>query len=85
MKTTKNGNLQQLLQDVLDDSGYRKMLEDDNETERLENVKSLLDDIKQYSTDYPDSTLDEYLQMIAYFTFSNLLINSSLSYAGILN
>lgn len=63
-----NEQLEQILEDVLDDSGYRKMLEDDNETERLENVKSLLDDIKQYSTDYPDSTLDEYLQMIALYT-----------------
>jgi len=44
------------------------MLEKDGETERLENVKSLLDDIKQYSQDYPDSSLDEYLQMIALYT-----------------
>lgn len=44
------------------------MLEKDNETERLENVKSLLDDIKEYSEDYPDSSLDEYLQMIALYT-----------------
>ena len=64
----KNGDLETLLQEVLDDSGYRTMLEKDGETERLENVKSLLDDIKQYSQDYPDSTLDEYLQMIALYT-----------------
>ena len=44
------------------------MLEKDSETERLENIKSLLDDIKQYSVDYPDSGLDEYLQMIALYT-----------------
>lgn len=64
----KNGDLEVLLQEVLDDSGYRTMLEKDGETERLENIKSLLDDIKQYSQDYPDSTLDEYLQMIALYT-----------------
>ena len=64
----KNGDLELLLQEVLDDSGYRTMLEKDGETERLENIKSLLDDIKQYSQDYPDSTLDEYLQMIALYT-----------------
>lgn len=57
-----------LLKEVLDDSGYRTMLEKDNETERLENVKALLDDIKQYSEDYPDSSLDEYLQMISLYT-----------------
>ena len=64
----KEKDLEKLLEEVLDDSGYRTMLEKDNETERLENVKSLLDDIKQYSEDYPDSTLDEYLQMIALYT-----------------
>lgn len=64
----ENGmDMEELLQEVLDDSGYRTMLEKENETERLENVKSLLDDIKQYSEDYPDSSLDEYLQMIALY------------------
>ena len=61
-------DLELLLQEVLDDSGYRMMLENEGETERLENVKSLLDDIKQYSEDYPESTLDDYLQMIALYT-----------------
>ena len=64
----KTMDLELLLQEVLNDSGYRMMLEKDGETERLENVKSLLDDIKQYSLDYPDSSLDEYLQMIALYT-----------------
>ena len=60
--------LELLLQEVLDDSGYRKMLEDENETERLENIKSLVDDIKEYASNYPDSSLDEYLQNIALYT-----------------
>ena len=60
--------LEALLQEVLDDSGYRTMLENENETERLENIKSLLDDIKEYSENYPDSTLDEYLMMISLYT-----------------
>ncbi|MBQ1307534.1 MAG: UvrD-helicase domain-containing protein, partial [Erysipelotrichaceae bacterium] len=64
----KTMDLELLLQEVLDDSGYRAMLEKDSETERLENIKSLLDDIKQYSVDYPDSSLDDYLQMIALYT-----------------
>ena len=63
-----NVDLETLLQEVLDDSGYRTMLEKENETERLENVKSLLDDIQQYTVDYPDSSLDEYLQMISLYT-----------------
>ena len=60
--------LEVLLQEVLNDSGYRTMLEKDNETERLENVKSLIDDIKEYSEDYPGSTLQDYLSMISLYT-----------------
>jgi len=60
--------LELLLQDVLIDSGYRAMLEKDNETERLENVKSLIDDIKEYSENYPGSTLADYLSMISLYT-----------------
>ncbi|MBQ1477352.1 MAG: UvrD-helicase domain-containing protein [Erysipelotrichaceae bacterium] len=60
--------LEELLQEVLDDSGYRTMLEKENETERLENVKSLLDDITEYQETYPESTLDDYLQMISLYT-----------------
>lgn len=44
------------------------MLEKDNETERMENVKSLIDDIKEYSENYPGSTLADYLSMIALYT-----------------
>ena len=60
--------LEKLLNEVLDDSGYRVMLEKDNETERLENVKSLIDDIKEYQEFYPESTLEDYLQMISLYT-----------------
>ena len=63
-----NIDLELLLQEVLDDSGYRTMLESENETERLENIKSLVDDIKEYAINYPDSSLDEYLQNIALYT-----------------
>lgn len=64
----ENIELELLLQEVLDDSGYRTMLESENETERLENIKSLVDDIKEYAMNYPDSSLDEYLQNIALYT-----------------
>lgn len=62
------GNLELLLQHVLDDSGYREYLTKENETERLENVKSLVDDIAEYQQTYPESSLDEYLQMISLYT-----------------
>ena len=61
-------NLEILLQRVLDDSGYRDYLTKENETERLENVKSLVDDITEYQRTYPESNLDEYLQMISLYT-----------------
>ncbi len=67
-KDAEELELELLLQEVLNDSGYRMMLEKDNETERLENVKSLLDDISEYQESYPDSSLDEYLQMISLYT-----------------
>lgn len=64
--------LEQLLQRVLDESGYRRHLEDEKETERLENIKSLLDDISEYQEIYPESTLEEYLQMISLYTDKNV-------------
>ena len=60
--------LEKLFEEVLTDSGYREMLEKDNETERLENIKTLIDDIKEYEETYPDSSLDEYLMMISLYT-----------------
>ena len=60
--------LEEILEEVIDDSGYRTMLENDHETERLENVKSLIDDIKDYENNYPGSTLADYLSMISLYT-----------------
>ena len=45
-----------------------QMLEDDKETERIENVKELINDIEDFETANPDGTLDEYLQQIALYT-----------------
>ena len=67
-KDVENIPLENLLTEVLDDSGYRTMLEKDNETERLENVKSLIDDIKEYQEIYPGSSLADYLSMISLYT-----------------
>ena len=64
----QNERLDDVFTAVLDDSGYRTMLEKDKETERLENVKSLLDDIREYEKTYPDSSLSDYLQMISLYT-----------------
>ena len=52
------------LERVIDESGYRFMLETDKESERLENLKELINDVKEFQETYPESTLDEYLQMV---------------------
>ena len=43
------------------------MLEEDHETDRLENLKELIDDIKEFTENYPDSSLDEYLQQVSLY------------------
>ena len=60
--------LEDVLTDVFEQSGYRSMLEKENEIERIENVKSLIDDIKDYQETYPGSTLADYLSMISLYT-----------------
>lgn len=61
-------SLDNLFRAVLDESGYREMLEKDHETERLENVKSLLDDVNNYVENYPETGLEDYLQFISLYT-----------------
>ncbi len=56
-----------LFETILDESGYKAMLEEDHETDRLENLKSLIDDVKEFSKNYPESSLDEYLQQVTLY------------------
>ena len=56
-----------LFETILDESGYKAMLEEDHETDRLENLKELIDDIKEFTENYPDSSLDEYLQQVSLY------------------
>lgn len=61
-------SISMMLEAILEESGYLKMLEDDKEVERLENIKELINDIEDFEEKYPDGTLDEYLQQIALYT-----------------
>lgn len=61
-------DLQELLERVLDLTGYRLMLSASNEEERLDNIKELIKDIIDYQQNYPDSNLEEYLQMVSLYT-----------------
>lgn len=60
-------DVESILQMVLEESGYRYQLEQAQETERLENIKELLNDIESFQKNYPESTLEEYLQLVALY------------------
>jgi DNA helicase-2/ATP-dependent DNA helicase PcrA len=60
-----------VLQMVISESGYKQMLEasaDAFDQERLENLKELIGDIKEFSAAAPEATLEDYLQMVALYT-----------------
>ena len=61
-------SISMLLENLLEESGYLKMLEEEKETERLENIKELINDIEIFEENNSDGTLDEYLQQIALYT-----------------
>lgn len=52
---------------ILKDAGYMQALEKDKEYERIENIKELMDDAREFMADNPDSPLDEYLQAAALY------------------
>ena len=68
-KISSEGKLEpfQLFEQIIEDSGYRAMLEENNEVDRIENLKELIDDVKEFSENYPDSTLEEYLQLVSLY------------------
>lgn len=56
-----------LFETIIEESGYRKMLEDAGEQDRLENVRELIGDLKEYCEEDPEGGLDEYLQTVALY------------------
>ena len=65
-----------LFENIIEESGLRAMLEDDHETDRLENLKELIDDVREFSENYPDSTLEEYLQLVSLYGDRDETMNS---------
>ena len=61
-------SLEDFFEYVLDETGYLKMLSDENEEERIENLKELKQDIALSIQENPNLTLEEYLQDVALFT-----------------
>lgn len=64
----KEVDLLDFFDQVVEKSGYKQMLEDKKEEERLENVMELKEDIHQALLNDPDLTLESYLQDVALFT-----------------
>ncbi len=55
-----------ILEDLIIDIGYYDYLKnDDDYDDRMENVKSLISDMRTYQHENPESTLDEYLQNVS--------------------
>ncbi len=57
----------QVAEVIFKESGYLKSLEDNHEEDRIDNVKELINDIKQFVSDREDGSLEEYLQMITLY------------------
>ena len=66
----------ELFESIIEESGLRKMLEDDHELDRVENLKELIDDVKEFTENYPESTLDEYLQLVSLYGDRDETMNS---------
>ena len=56
-----------LFEQIIEESGYRAMLTEAKEQDRIENLKELIDDVKEFSETYPESSLDEYLQLVSLY------------------
>ncbi len=59
--------IDELIQEVLEKSGLRPMLMKDKETDRLENIKELINDALDFMLRYPDADIIEYLQMVSLY------------------
>ncbi len=63
----KEKPLLEILERMANDSGLRKMYEEAHEMDRMENIKELINDVITFQNQYPEATLDEYLQMVSLY------------------
>lgn len=52
---------------VMNESGYRAFLESENDMDNLGHLKSLMEDIQDFSAHNPEASLEEYLQSVALY------------------
>ena len=67
-RTKKFNSLTEMLDFVLDNTGYRKELIENQEENRLENIEELKNALAQFEFKNPNSTITEYLQEISLYT-----------------
>ena len=68
-KASEEGcSLPDLFDQVMEESGYKAMLEENKETERIENLKSLKEDIREFQEREEENTLEEYLQQVSLYS-----------------
>ena len=53
---------------IMQETGYKAMLEEQKEYERLDNIRELVNDMQASLKETPDLTLEEYLQDVSLFT-----------------
>jgi DNA helicase II / ATP-dependent DNA helicase PcrA len=59
--------IDELIQEVLEKTGMRQLLVKDKETDRLENIKELINDANDFMIRYPEADIIEYLQMVSLY------------------
>lgn len=74
----KTMKLTDLFELVANESGLRFLYEQNNETDRIENIKELINDIELFQNQYPESGLDEYLQMVSLYGERNEISGSDI-------
>ncbi len=67
-KLMPQNEIDKILNKLLSESGYLKMLETSKEVDRLENLKELMNDIEIFMKNNPEGTLEEYLQIISLYS-----------------
>lgn len=68
LKSKKFNSLLNLLEEVLEKTGYLKWLESEEEILRVENINELKNAISQFEIQNPNCSLSEYLQEISLYT-----------------
>lgn len=79
VRSAVDGSLiSELVEDLMSRSGLTDLIRNDEEEERLENVKELINDIRNYEGDHDDNlSLTNYLQDIALYTNVDMHGNSN--------